>query len=254
VTVELVQYVSRHNGGLLRCDGTDVFQESFYRLFQEMRSVHPAGYTTAWSDYRQAAERSTEPIRMTPTIDLAVTLGTAAEESDFVVVMVWCESLAALQECLRTSPPSPLPPAAGGETETTGHPGVALEGSAEQPLKATSAVLGTRLLVAPMESGLVMVHVVRHTKAASGPISSWALTNESLLADLLRLQVTNEFAEHTVVNDRFVPPHVARKRAIQRIAADRMGKLPSALAARRLFPCFAGGLVPTGAEEGEGRA
>jgi hypothetical protein len=78
------------------------------------------------------------------------------------------------------------------------------------------------LVTSKLESGLFYVRNVSISSAAHvGPIFDWVVLSETILADVVRQQGVAVMLDRFVKDDKFVLPHVARKRMIQKMAASQ---------------------------------
>ena len=176
---------------------------SFLGLYHDLRFLHPIGYQRAGVDFRAAQHRPAKPLLLSQTIELVVTLGPLRDESP-------------------EHPPLQQPQQQRRQRQQQKRQKQHVVVWVEHPDHCENVRLpdgrSEFLLVAPLHNGLFIVH--------SGPVLAgdeheWRdsmVLSERTLASYLRLGTLAHANQANFGDEHYLPPHLARTRAIERMA------------------------------------
>eukprot|EP00045_Choanoeca_perplexa_P016043 m.211509 g.211509 ORF g.211509 m.211509 type:complete len:1244 (+) comp17150_c0_seq2:64-3795(+) len=181
------------DGSLKPVNGSQRDDDVFV-LYHDLRTLHPIGFKAAAPDYQEASHQPKDAILLTPTIEAEVRLAVA----------------------LNLQPPKP---SAHKQELHLVYLSSLSQAEIFDPTLIKADDDAIVMVVSKLDSGLFYVRNVSLSSAAHvGPIFDWVVLSETILADVIRQQGVAVMLDRFVKDDKFVLPHVARKRMIQKMA------------------------------------
>lgn len=179
-------------------DGSD----EFFAFLYDLRTSAPIGYQKHGVDYRKEWNSVFPPLTMNETTELTARLGgTLACSGNNQIVVAWSDSPDALMDMFEC------------ETDNV-------------------------LYAAPLSCGLFLASVpfIGLDRKAQLQTPGWMVVSEKVLSHYLRMMAVHMFHHSNWSQDRYVLPHVTRKRQIEKLVSRHSQLTNPSESFAKLFP------------------